>query len=438
MSVGPLLAMVALLVLNGFFVAAEFAFTAASKHQLSAMTSRSARSAVKAIDELSFSLAGAQLGITIASLLLGAVAEPAVASIIEGLLGSFVTLSDDALHTIALIVSLLIVVFLHMVVGEMGPKNIAIAAPERSSLLMAIPFRAYSTVFRPVIGFLNGIANVMLRMVGIDPTDAKEAHTADDLATLITAGRREGVVEDFAHRLLTGAIDLWDLRAEDVMVPRIDMVAVAHTSTVEDIEVVVIESGYSRLPVYGETMDDIKGFVHAKDLLGFEGDEAAHRLPSDVIRPLLAVPESIGVGDLLERMREHRNHLVLVVDEHGGTAGIVTLEDIVEEVVGEIRDEHDTELDGVRQLSANRYAIDASLRPDEIERAIGIRLPEGDYETIAGLLLERIGVIPKIGDRVALDEWILQVRAMDGHRLTQVDLIARKSRGGAHTSESSS
>lgn len=429
MNVLPLLAMIGLLVLNGFFVAAEFAFTAASKHELSRRKGRSARAAVAAMDDLSFTLAGAQLGITIASLLLGAVAEPAVASIIESLVSSFITLSDSALHNIALAVSLLIVVFLHMVIGEMAPKNVAIAAPERSSILMAIPFRIYATVFRPLIWLLNGIANIGLRMVGIDPSETGEAHTADDLATLITAGRREGVVEDFAHRLLTGAIDLWDLSAGDVMVPRTDMVAVPESSTIAEVETVIVRNGYSRLPVFGTTIDDVKGFVHAKDLLEFEAEAVSNPLPGRLIRSLPAVPESIGVGDLLDRMRENRSHLVLVVDEHGGTAGIVTLEDIVEEVVGEIRDEHDREHDGVRQLSAHRYAVDASMRPDEIERSLGARLPEGDYETMAGLLLDGIGQIPKVGDRLTLDEWVIQVRAMDGHRVTQLDLIARKRRG---------
>ncbi len=432
MSALALLAMVVLLVLNGFFVAAEFAFTAASRHELAAMPGRSARAAVKAIDELSFSLAGAQLGITIASLLLGAVAEPAVASIIEAGLGSFLTLSDATLHTIALIVSLLIVVFLHMVIGEMGPKNVAISTPERSSLIMAIPFRLYSALFRPLIWLLNEVANLVLRAVGIDPADAKEAHTADDLASLITAGRREGVVEDFVHRLLTGAIDLWDLDAEDVMVPRTDVVALPSTATPTDIEQAVVEHGYSRRPVYEETPDNVLGFVHAKDLLRL-GPEAYDRpVPSSLVRPLMAVPGSTGLGDLLESMRRGRNHLALVVDEHGGTAGIVTMEDIVEEVVGDIRDEHDPEAEGVRRVSPARYLVDASLRPDEVERMTGVRLPEGEYDTLGGLVMQRVGRIPVAGDRIVDDDWMIEVRLMDGRRVSEVFLISTGSlRAGA-------
>jgi CBS domain containing-hemolysin-like protein len=426
MSGAALLAMVILLAANGFFVAAEFAFTAASRHRLEATPGRSARAAVRAIDELSFTLAGAQLGITIASLLLGAVAEPAVASIIESSVGSIVEIPEATLHTIALIVALLIVVFLHMVIGEMGPKNVAIADPERSSMLMALPFRAYATIFRPIIWLLNEAANLVMRAVGVDPSDAKEAHTADDLASLITAGRREGIVEDFAHRLLTGAIDVWDLRADNVMVPRTDVVALPVDATVGDVERTVVEHGYSRIPVYEETIDQVHGFVHAKDMLRLDEREVTGSVPSELIRPLLVVPESTGLGALLERMRRERSHLALVVDEHGGTAGIVTMEDIVEEVVGDIRDEHDPEAIGARRVAPGRFVLDASLRPSEVERACGVELPEGQYDTVGGLVMERLGRIAVVGDRVVEDAWVLRVVAMDGLRVDEVELTVRK------------
>ncbi len=433
MSGTALLAMVLLLILNGFYVAAEFAFTAASRHQLEARSGRAARAAVKAIDELSFTLAGAQLGITIASLLLGAVAEPAVAAVIETAVGSFIEMSEQTLHTIALIVSLLIVVFLHMVIGEMGPKNIAIADPERSALAMALPFRFFSTLFRPMIWLLNELANLLLRLVGVEPTDTHEAHTADDLASLITAGRREGVVEDFAHRLLSGAIDVSDLRAESVMVPRTDVVALPSSATPTDVERLVIEHGFSRLPIYDETLDDVRGFVHAKDTLRLAPDDFARPIPAALIRPLLVVPAATRVGDLLERMRGARRHLALLVDEYGGTAGIVTMEDIVEEIVGEIRDEHDTEIPGIRMVGPSRYEVDASLRPAEVQRALGVELPEGDYDTIAGLVMERMGQIPSAGDVVEGDGWEIRVSQMDGVRVEAVELVAGPRQAGIST-----
>ena len=434
MSAVALVAMVALLLLNGFFVAAEFAFTAAGKHRLEGRTGRAARAAVRAIDDLSFSLAGAQLGITIASLLLGAVAEPAVASVIEAVIEPFVDLPSQTLHTISLIVSLLIVVFLHMVIGEMGPKNVAIADPEKSALILALPFRLYSVVLRPIIWLLNGAANVLLRLVGVDPSDTRDAHTADDLASLITAGRREGVVEDFAHRLLTGAIEVSDLHAEAVMVPRTDIVALPATATPAEVEQTVIAHGYSRIPVYEGNLDDVTGFVHAKDTLRLSGDELHRPIPSDLIRPLLVVPASKGVGDLLERMRTDRRHLALLVDEYGGTAGIVTMEDIVEEVVGEIRDEHDEATPGVRRSTPGRFVVDASLRPSEVQRVCGVDLPEGDYDTVAGLVMERLGRIPAVGDSITGTGWTLTVSAMDGVRVEQVELSATTERSDSQDS----
>jgi CBS domain containing-hemolysin-like protein len=419
-----LMVMVLLLLMNGFFVAIEFAFTAASPHALSARTTRSARAAIAAIEDLSFTLAGAQLGVTIASLLLGFVAEPAVASLLESLLG-FANIPTQLLHTLSFIVSLSIVVFLHMVVGEMAPKNVSISDPERFALMLAIPFRIYATVLRPVIWLLNELANLGLRLVRIDPGDVGEVHTADDLALMITAGRRAGVVEEFAHRLLTGAIDLAELEATHVMVPRPDIVAVPLNTTYRELERVVTEVGHSRIPVYSESLDDIRGFVHAKDLLRLSPAEYDHPVPESMIRRALVVPESARVDRLLQDMRRQRSHLAIVIDEHGGTAGLVTMEDIVEEVVGEIRDEHDVEAEGVRRVSANRWLVEASLRPSEVRRATGVSLPEGEYDTVSGFVMERIGRIPRAGDRIDEEQWTLRVRSMEGRRVSEVDLIAK-------------
>lgn len=428
MTLGTFAVILLLLLANGFFVAAEFAFTAASRPQLAARPSRAARAAVAAIDELSFSLAGAQLGITIASLLLGFVAEPAVAALLEAALGVFGEIPDQILHTLSFVVALSIVVYLHMVIGEMAPKNIAISDPERASLVMALPFRAYSFLFRPVIWLLNGLANLALRAVRIDPDEVGEVHTVEDLSSMITAGRREGVVEDFAHRLLTGAIDLAELEATEVMVPRPDVVALPRSSTLAELEQEFIDEGHSRIPIYGDDLDDLVGFVHIKDLLGVEEEDMSGPIPPHVIRPLLVVPESAAVDRLLEDMRRKRNHMAAVIDEHGGTAGIVTMEDIVEEIVGEIRDEYDVESPGVIRMSASRWLIDAALRPTEVRRACEVDLPEGEYDTLSGLIMEHLGRIPVVADSIEGDGWTLRVRSMEGRRVGQVELIVERGR----------
>jgi len=317
-----------------------------------------------------------------------------------------------------------------MVVGEMAPKNIAISDPERSALVMAIPFRVYANLVRPIIWVLNELANLLLRLFRVDPNEIGDVHTAEDLSSMIDAGRREGVVEDFAHRLLTGALDLMTLEATHVMVPRPDVVALPVTVTLEELQKVFIEEGHSRIPLYRKDLDDLVGFVHVKDLLELEDLSLSAPIPASTIRPLLVVPESARVGRLLEEMRRERNHLAAVVDEHGGTAGIVTMEDIVEEIVGEIRDEHDLEPVGVHRLADDRWLLDGSLRPAEVRRTCSVDVPDGEYDTISGLIMEHLGRIPAPGDVVDADGWTLRVRSMEGRRVHQVELISKPERTG--------
>jgi len=426
MNLSALFWMVILLVANGFFVAAEFAFTAARRAVVEELPGRSARAAARAMKHLSLTLAGAQIGITIATLLLGFVAEPSVASLLEVLLG-WLPISDNLLHTIALVVALLIVVFLHMVIGEMAPKNIAIAAPERLALVLALPFQLFMTVFRPLVFVLNGIANLVLRLFGVEPRDELETtQTADDLAQVIAAGRQEGVIEEFAHRLLSGAIVFSERDASEVMVPRPDIVALPVTATPAEIERVVTEEGFSRIPVFGEDVDDIVGFVHAKDLLSIPDDAYNEPIPPEIIRPLLVVPESAPVRPLLADMQRNGRHLALIIDEHGGTAGLLTLEDIAEELVGEIRDEYDENESEVRQIGDARwYYVPGSARPDQLKTIVGIDLPEGEYETIGGFLMDRLGRVPRRGDRIQFGDWIIRVRRMDGRRIEEVELLGQ-------------
>ena len=426
MNLSALFWMVILLVANGFFVAAEFAFTAARRAVVEELPGRSARAATRAMKHLSLTLAGAQIGITIATLLLGFVAEPSVASLLEVLLG-WLPISDNLLHTIALVVALLIVVFLHMVIGEMAPKNIAIAAPERLALVLALPFQLFMTVFRPLVFVLNGIANLVLRLFGVEPRDELETtQTADDLAQVIAAGRQEGVIEEFAHRLLSGAIVFSERDASEVMVPRPDIVALPVTATPAEIERVVTEEGFSRIPVFGEDVDDIVGFVHAKDLLSIPDDAYNEPIPPEIIRPLLVVPESAPVRPLLADMQRNGRHLALIIDEHGGTAGLLTLEDIAEELVGEIRDEYDENESEVRQIGDARwYYVPGSARPDQLKTIVGIDLPEGEYETIGGFLMDRLGRVPRRGDRIQFGDWIIRVRRMDGRRIEEVELLGQ-------------
>jgi CBS domain containing-hemolysin-like protein len=413
--------MVLLLLANGFFVAAEFAYITARRNVLEQTTSPSAVVAVRLNRDLSLSLAAAQLGITMASLVLGAVAEPAVAGILEQLLG-FVPLSENTIHVISLIIALTIVVFLHMVIGEMAPKNVAISNPERAALLLALPFRGFIVVFRPLIALLNGIANGVLRLFRVKPANALDVgHSAEDLAVIIATGQEEGVIKDFAHRLLSGAIIFGDLDASEVMVPRPDVVAVRSDATVSEIEEVMKTTGHSRIPVHPGDLDDVLGFVHIKDLMGVEEIARSQPIDSGLVREILVIPESSRLQSVLDEMRRTRSHIGIVVDEHGSTSGIITMEDIAEELVGEISDEHDSRDQTVRVSDDGTVFAAGTIRPDELTR-YGVELPQGDYETVGGLVMDRLGRVARRGDVIEESGWRIVVRNTVGRRVGEVEI----------------
>jgi len=445
MNPWPLLISVVLLVANGFFVGAEFALTAARRTkltQLEATGNRRARFAMKSIRELSLMLAGAQLGITMMSLGLGYLAEPAVASVIESALVGLVELPDTILHSISFVVALSIVVFLHMVVGEMAPKNIAIAEPERSALAIAIPFRAFVNVVRPFIYLMNATANAVLRLLRVEPVhELNPSHSAQEIGAVIAQSAREGLLEAFEHKLLTGVIAFGDLDAAAVMIPRTELVAIPSSVTPEETERLVLETGHSRFPVFGENLDQILGFFHSKDLLKIPLDGRTKPLPPRYLRQMLIVPESRKLHPLLLDMRRQHLHFALVIDEHGGVAGAVTIEDLIEELVGEIRDEHDDVESQVERLGEGRYLAPGSLRVHEAADAIGLELPEGDYETIAGFLMDRLQRIPMPRDEVVHDGWTIRVRSMQRRRVVQVLIEVRSvpaNRDGKHSTTGAS
>ena len=423
MNTWYLVAAIGLLLANGFFVGAEFALIAARQskiEQLAADGNRTARVAQKLIRELTLTLAGAQLGITMCSLGLGYVAEPAVAHLIESGLSSF-EIPETLLHTVSFIIALTIITFFHMVIGEMAPKNVAIAEPEKSAMWIALPFRVFVTVFRPIIHVLNSIANAGVRVLKIEPiNEYVSAHTATEIGLMVKDSARHGALKSIEERLLSGAAGFGDRDATAAMIPRTEIVAVPEDASPTDVEGQAVASGHTRFPIYRGDLDDILGFVHVKDLLRGDPADREKPIPRWMIRPMLVVPESLNLHPLLIMMRRERRHLALVVDEHGGTAGIVTLEDLLEELVGEIRDEYDfTEL-SVEPLGNGRYLVPGSLRIDEASDRLDVRLPEGEYETIAGFLMDRLGRIPRRGDVVEYEKWRLKVLNMHRRRVVQV------------------
>jgi len=422
----PLVASLLLLLANGFFVGAEFALIAARRskiEQLAGEGDTRAKVALRSVRELSFMLAGAQLGITMASFGLGALAEPAIARYLERALHSLVELPAGVLHSISFVIALTIVVFFHMVVGEMAPKNIAISKPEESALWIAVPFRLYANLFRPFLYLLNALANGGVRILGVEPREELESiHTTEEIGAMITESAKGGMIDKFEHLLLEGAVKFWERDAASVMVPRPDLVAVPVDVTPAKIEEIILDTGHSRLPVFAQDLDHVIGFFHAKDLLKVKESDYSRPLPRALIRQMLVVPESRQLHPLLLDMKRQRGHFALVLDEHGGTAGIVTLEDLVEELVGEIRDEYDAGELGIVHLDEGRICIPGTLRVDEAERFLDLELPEGDYETVAGYLMDRLGRIPKRGDTIKHAGWTLRVTSMYRRRVEQIVL----------------
>ena len=351
MTVGLLIVSVVLIAVNGFFVAAEFALLASRVTRLEPMAEggddSGASAALEAVQDLQPQLVGAQLGITMASLGLGFVAEPVVASLIESAVESFVELPGGLLHTISFVVSMGVVVTAHMVVGEMLPKNLAISNPERVARVLAPIHALYLAVFRPVIWTLNAVANGIVRMLGTEPVDEiNTALTVNEFHALFDGAAEEGKIEDIEHDLLSGALSFRDRTAGSIMVPTKDIVSVPRSTPVHEIEQIVASEGHSRIPMEGTRRDNIVGFIHSKDLLRFpdvDGNGASHldQVPLEMIRRMLIVRPDQPVRDLMWSMRQHRCHAALVQTPQGQLLGMVTLEDVLEALVGDIRDETD-------------------------------------------------------------------------------------------------
>jgi CBS domain containing-hemolysin-like protein len=425
---------VVLLVLNGGFVAAEISLLAARRTRVEEAADagdRRAARTLRSLTELSVTFSGAQLGITMCSLGLGAVAEPALASLFAGWLGGS-PLPPGAVTVVAVVLALSIVVFLHMVVGEMAPKNLALSRAEDVALTLARPFGLFVAVFRPLIVVLNGLANLLVRAVRVEPVDEhKLVHTAEELAFVVTESEDHGTIEGHDAQVLTAALRLAEIDAESAMTARVDLVAVPDDLPLSDLLEVAADSGHTRLPVFHGDVDHVVGIINVKDVLvGDVGDLGTTRA-EDVMRAIPAVPESRDLESLLREMLEDRSHAALVVDEYGGTAGLVTLEDVLEELIGEIDDEFDEARSGLRGTELV-WVVPGPFRRDELARLTGLELEGGESETVSGWLTEQVGRLVAVGDRWTTEGgWTLTVLALDGRRADTVEVRSPDAPPGA-------
>lgn len=390
-----------LVFLNGFFVAAEFAIVKvrASQIEIKAKTgSRVGKMAKNILHHLDGYLAATQLGITLASLGLGVVGERVMHEIIHDSLANF-GVGEALITTISSVIAFSVITIMHIVFGELAPKSLAIQRPVATTLFIALPLQLFYILFRPFIWILNGLAAVILRPFGIDTSAGHESlHSNEELQYLLDQGKESGALEDNEHELIKNVFDFNERVVKNIMVPRTKISGIELDTPKEEVIEKIISEGYSRMPIYDEVIDKIIGVVHAKDVLPLLANKKEWIL-NDIIRKPYFVPETKKINDLLSELQQKRIQIAIVIDEFGGTAGMVTLEDIVEEIVGEIQDEYDEEKPTVEKISDTEFVINAYATVYDVNEHLPHDLPEDeDFDTVGGLVSHAFGKIPEVGD----------------------------------------
>ena len=405
-----------LVFLNGFFVAAEFALVKVRPTQLDAFTdTRRGRVADHMVEHLDSYLSATQLGITLASLGLGWVGEPAVSKLIEPLLGSVGVGNEAVAHTASITIGFTIISVFHIVLGELAPKSLAIRKPEPTSLWVAIPLFAFYKLTFPAIWLLNQMANAILRLVGIAPvTEGELAHSEEEIRRLL-ASRQDAQLPDDKRELLDNIFELSERTARQVMVPRADVVFLDAELSVEENLTTAKRSGHTRFPLCERDLDHVLGLVHIKDI--FRAEQVPGSL-EEIRREALFVPETQSLEQLLRRMKSSHIHMAAVLDEYGGVSGIVTLENVIEEIVGEIQDEFDFERPELVELGEGIYRILGSMLVKEVEEALSVELGDDrDEDTLAGVALSEIGRQARVGDRVEFGPLEIEILEVEQNRI---------------------
>lgn len=413
-----------LVLANGFFVAAEFAIVKVRTTQIQPLAQKEnkrAKVAYKIITHLDEYLSATQLGITMTSLGLGWIGEPVTTKILAPLFSLISIRNPDTIHTLSFTFGFLVITFLHVVVGELTPKSVAIRYSKPASLFVSIPLNLFYIIFKPLIWTLNISSNFLLRLLGIQPvTESERYHSEEELRLLIAEGRKSGAIDQTEHQLIEKIFEFNDKIAREIMVPRNHMVALNINDSREKIFQIVTEEGFSRLPVYKDTIDNIVGVIYTKDLIS----AAEHReliTLTDIIRPAMFVANTKQIGDLLKELQKNNVHLAIVVDEYGGVEGLVTMEDIIEEIVGEIHDEYDIDSQEVIPEKSGIYLVNPIISIDDFNKKFNANLPEDpDYQTLNGFLQKVTGHIPEVYERIDYKGMSFIVTKKSGNRVLQV------------------
>lgn len=416
-----------LVFLNGFFVAAEFAIVKVRASQLEVKAKAGNRFAILSkhiVSHLDGYLAATQLGITLASLGLGWIGEPVVSKMIMGIMHAFGSEMDEVLaHRIALPVAFAIITVLHIVFGELAPKTIAIQRSEKTALVLAYPLQFFYFIFRPFIWVLNGVANFLLKLLGITASHGNEVHSSDELKYLVQLGKESGEIGETNYDIIKNAFEFSDHTAEEIMVPRTKVIAIdLNDYNAETIDKIIDES-FSRIPCYEDSLDNITGIVHLKDILKAmrKGGEVNVK---ELIAPVLLIPQNKRIGQLLKEFQSKRQQMAVVVDEYGGTIGIITMEDILEELVGEIQDEYDNETPFVEKTGDKTYSVLASATLDDVNDLLPHEIEKDEaFNTLAGYLIHKFGKIPSVNEKISVDNYEFTILKKTRTTITLVKMV---------------
>jgi len=436
LPLGELLIIVLLTLLEGFFVAGEIALVSIRRSRVEQLVDEGrpgARRVRRLLDEPGRFLAVSQLGLTVIGFFASAYAA---VSLVESLKGVLAPIAGNNAEGIALVVVTILLALFTIVFAELVPKTLALANAERVAIALSLPIEFLARALSPLIALLTGITSTIAKLFGASVTNEAQI-TAEELRLIVERGGEQGVLEAEEEQMINAVIELGSRRVHEVMVPRIAMATIQATATFDEAIETIVEHGHSRIPVYDESVDEILGILYAKDLLPFLRESAGPRPElRTLLRTPVYIPESMTVDDLLHEFQRRKVHIAIVLDEYGGTAGLVTIEDLLEEIVGEIQDEYDVEEPMVVRLSEDEARLDGRASVDDLAELFDTNLgleDEDEYDTVGGLIYHRIGGIPTPGDRVEVDGLTLTVESTDGRRVGKVLAVRRRDESGGPT-----
>jgi len=417
--------LIALVLVNAFFAASEIAIITLNDNKIKKMAEDGNKRAVKVLKLTSNSsrfLATIQVGITLSGFLTSASASQSFAGKLAQAL-SFLPFSQSFRYGASTVIITLLLSYFSLVFGELVPKKIAMQRAEELSFKFIGVLNATSAIFKPFISFLTFSTNIVLKMLGFDPNSSEDTVTEEEILMMVDAGEEKGVFGETAKDMISNIFDFNDITASEIMTHRIEVRAVEDNASIQDVVNLSIATGYSRIPVYHEDFDNVLGVIYVKDLLKYVGNEVNQDIKmTDLMRLAYFVPESKRCSSLFTEMTEFRIQFAVVVDEYGGTEGIITMEDLLESIVGNIQDEYDNEEEEIHKEADNKFTVDGGTSIDEISDLVGVDLPEGDYDTIAGLVVEMLGRIPKPNEKpsVTIENLTLTVQKVEDRRIAKI------------------